>query len=290
MKLTKIDYLIVVIIITSIVITIIGINSYDTSNSYLIENQYGESVRIWGSGIYRYDSYFKAPIFIGTDYVVLFIMVPMLIIALIKRNRKKSIKTNLFLTSVVSVSLYYSTSIAFGVTYNRLHLLYILLFACSFFALILLIADINRDEFKSKQQWELPTKAITAFLIVSGISLFVAWLPDIIPSIISGKSLSLIEVYTTEITYVLDMGIVSPVIFICLYQLKRQQIFGCILLAIILKTCEMVGVMIILQTLFQVLAEIEVPIPVIITKVGIFILLAVFSLYFDVKLYKNITD
>lgn len=41
-----------------------------------------------------------------------------------------------------------------------------------------------------------------AFLIVTGISLFVAWLPDIITSIKNGTSLDLIEVYTTEITYI----------------------------------------------------------------------------------------
>ena len=290
MKLSKNDYIIIVIILTLFVITIIGINSFDTTNSYEFVNQYGDTVMIWGSGIYSHDSYFKAPIFIATDYVVLFILIPMMIVALIIEIRKRSVKTKLFLTSIISTALYYSTSIVFGVTYNKLHLIYILLFASTFFTLIVLIAEIDRGELKRKQLWQLPTKGITIFLIISGISLFIAWLPDIVPTIISDNTLSLIEVYTTEITYVLDMGIVSPVIFICLYMLRRQKIFGSILLAINLNACAIIGIMVILQTLLQLKAGIEISLPVIITKVGIFVVLASISVYYNIKFYRNIEN
>lgn len=65
-----------------------------------------------------------------------------------------------------------------------------------------------------------------AFLLIAGIALFVAWLPDIITSIIRGTSLELLEVYTTEITYVLDMGIISPLIFITYYLAKWEEAYG----------------------------------------------------------------
>ena len=52
------------------------------------------------------------------------------------------------------------------------------------------------------------------FLVLSGFSLFVAWLPDSIQTLINDSPLALIEVYTTEPTYVLDMGIISPLMFI----------------------------------------------------------------------------
>jgi hypothetical protein len=58
------------------------------------------------------------------------------------------------------------------------------------------------------------TNGIKIFLFFCGLSLFVAWLPDIIASLINKKSLGLIEIYTTQITYVLDMAIISPLIFI----------------------------------------------------------------------------
>jgi hypothetical protein len=52
--------------------------------------------------------------------------------------------------------------------------------------------------------------------------------------------------------------------------------------------CGIIGVMLPFQTLYQTLAGIETPIPVLIIKVGIFVLLAAFATYFNVKYYKNL--
>ena len=100
----------------------------------------------------------------------------------------------------------------------------------------------------------------------------------------------LIEIYTTEITYVLDMGIISPIIFICLFLLKKKDGLGDVLLAIILKMCVIIGVMISVATVFQTLGGIEVPVPALITKMGIFVVLSAFAAYFDIKLYRNIRE
>jgi hypothetical protein len=286
-KLKGIDILIICIIILLMVITIAGTCSFGTDKSYEITNQYGDTVKIYGNGIYDHDSYNKATILIGTDFTILFLVVPMMVVALVREIKRRTIKSKLFLTSVTATVLYYAASIAFGVIYNSLHLAYIALFSCSLFALIILVKCISPVELRKIQKWTLPSKGLSIFLYLSGISLFVAWLPDIITSLIDGKSLSLIEVYTTEITYVLDMGIISPLMFICLYLLKKKDGLGEIILAIILKACEIIGIILLVQTLVQILAGIVLPIPVLVTKVGIFIVLATFALYFDSKLYRN---
>lgn len=286
-KLTKFDMMIMAIIVLLVCISIIGLGSFNIINCYEVINQYGDTIKMWGSGVYKHDSYFKAPIFIGTDFTVLLVLVPMTTMALIKDIKNRTTKTKLILTSVIACILYYSASISFGITYNYLHLAYIALFSLSFFAMIVLIMKIDKKELKEKQTWDLPSKGIKIFLILSGLALFIAWLPDIIMSFFTGKSLALIEIYTTEITYVLDMGIVSPIMFICLYQLKNNIALGQVLLAIILKTCGFVGIMIIMQSLFQVMAKIEIPLPAVITKAGIFVILAAFSFYFNNKFYKN---
>ena len=60
------------------------------------------------------------------------------------------------------------------------------------------------------------------------------------------------------------------------------------MLAIILKACEIIGVMLLVQTLVQISAGIVWPVPVLVSKAGIFVVLATFALYFDIKLYKNL--
>ncbi len=70
--------------------------------------------------------------------------------------------------------LYYAASIALGVTYNSLHLRYIALFSSSLFALIILVKSINTVELRKLQKWIIPSRGLNVFLIISGVSIFVA--------------------------------------------------------------------------------------------------------------------
>jgi len=211
----------------------------------------------------------------------------MLTIALIRKIRRGTTGPRLFLIAVLGVTLYYAASIAFGVVYNSYQLLYIALFSCSLFAFVESIRKMDHDGPRTKQRPLLQTKGVNIFLVASGVALFVAWLPDVIPTIIGGNTLPLIEVYTTEITYVLDMGILSPLMFVCLYLRKKNDGLGDILLAVILTLCGVIGVMIPVQTVYQAVAGIVIPVPVLITKVGIFIVLAAFATHFNLRTFRG---
>lgn len=253
-------------------------------------NQYGDHVKIYGKGLYAHDSYFRAPIFRGTDFTMLFVSCPLLIIALVLDVKKKSLKSGLMLVSLLSCFLYYAASISFGVTYNSLQLVYIFLFAASFFALTGGISSISSAAMGKAIQKPLPYKGIAVFLVITGIALFAAWLPDIITSLLQKRSLLLIENYTTEITYVLDIGLIAPSCFVCLYLLKKRSGLGYILLDLLLTLCIIIGVMLPVQTVFQMQAGIELPLAAIITKIAGFCLLALFALYFKFRLFKAIIE
>ena len=82
----------IVTILLVLVVTITGIFSFDPGQSYYAMNQYGESIRIWGSGIYSHDSFFKAPIQIGTDITILFVVVPITLYSFIKFWKEQSVE------------------------------------------------------------------------------------------------------------------------------------------------------------------------------------------------------
>jgi len=289
-KINGVDKLLIFVTALLILITVTGVLSFNTERSYFITNQYGDEVRLFGSGIYSHDSYFKAPAFIGSDLTMLLFAVPMMTAALLGEIRHRTLKSKLKLTTVTGSVLYYAASVAFGVTYNTYHLLYIALFSGSLFSLITLIIRFDTDALQSSLSWDLPSKGLRIFLILTGVSLFVAWLPDIIPTILSRTTLPLIEVYTTEITYVLDMGIISPLMFICLALLKKKNGLGIVILSFMLTLGTIIGIMLPIQTVFQILAGIDIPAPVLITKGGIFVLLAVFAAAFNSKLLKSIEN
>jgi len=276
------------IIVFSIIATSTGLLYTTGGKAYNFVNQYGDTVKIYGDGLYALDSYFMAPIFRGTDFTIIFIAIPILIIALILDIKRKGLKNRIFLMSIISLFTYYSASIAFGVTYNILHLIYIALFSSSFFGLIIADSTIDKEQVENSMGDKLRFKGIYIFLLLTGISLIVAWLPDIIQSLVSGRSLGLIEVYTTQITYVLDMGILAPTALICLFQLKKRTGIGYILLSMLLTVCTIVGIMLPVQTVFQIKAGIPLPIGAIVTKIATFVVLAFFALYFNIKFYRNI--
>lgn len=272
----------IIIILLLIIISLCGILSLDFSKVYSYINQYGDEVKLFGSGIYKDDSYFKAPIFIGTDLCVLFFGVPLFIISLIKDFRNSTENTQLRLVSIEAISLYYAVSLCFGVKYNRIFVLYVILFSLLFFTLIKRMRALSKFNYSYEMK-----KSDAAFLIFSGISLCLAWWPDIIQTIINKTSLKLIENYTTEPTYVLDLGIISPLCFISLILMKKKDSFGVVLYAILLQSIMIVAVMMICQSAVQFASGVEIPLSALISKSIIFIILGLFAIALDRRRSHN---
>jgi len=271
-------------IIVLLIITITGIQSFEIEKSFFVTNIYGQTIQLFGNGAYFYDSYFKAPIFIGTDFTILVLVLPALIGTLVWVNIKPTLKNRLLLISLLGVIFYYSISISTGITYNYLFLFYISSVILSWVSIFILTKDLDLNQLVIST----PIKGYTIFLVVTGIALFAIWLMDIIPTLFNGGTLSLIETYTTEVTYVYDMAFISPIMFLSYYLIKRNDGFGTILLASMLVLCTVMGVMLPVQSAFQFVANIDIPIPVLIIKVGVFVLLACFSSILSFQLFKSI--
>jgi len=278
------DILSIIVILLLIVISATGVMSLDFSKKYEITNQYGDIVKMYGSGIYARDSYFAAPLFIGTDFMILFIFVPLFIYTYIRNAKESTNSTRLKLMSMYFVAFYYAASLSFGVTYNHYHLLYIGLFASTIFGLFSILRKIKIEELNYES-----TKGIKVFLILLGVALIVAWIPDIIQTLISNTPLPFIDVYTTSVTNVLDMGIIGPLCLVCLHLLNKKDKLAIVILASILKACIMTGIMLITQAICQILSGFAVTLPVLITKIGSFVLLGGFALYFNSRLYYSLS-
>lgn len=288
-EIRSISILNIFIILLSVIVAVCGICSFQTGQCCETVNQYGETVKMWGAGIYAHDSYFKGSINIGSDFAILIAVLPLAVTAFLKMRAKPVAENYIQNLGVISLLLYYSASIAFGVTYNRLHLLYIALFGTCFYCVCFLLGKLYSIKYSLKVVCKYRiTKGMKAFLIISGIALTVAWFPDILTSLVNGTSLDLIEVYTTEITYVLDMGVLSPLMFVILYLLNRERFMGYVLFRMILKLCSGIGVMIISQSVFQMIAEVSVLIPALITKGLIFVILALSAVIFERRLRQEV--
>lgn len=269
-------------------VTVCGVCSFNPHCAYDGVNQYGEAVKMWGAGIYARDTYFMAPIFIGSDLTILLFVLPSACLDFLRMKKNASIENRVRVFGVLSLILYYAASAAFGITYNALHLLYIALFGVCFFGAGAAFINLHTVGVCCEKVCTYSfSKGMKVFLLLSGVSLFVAWLPDIILSLVNNAPLKTIEGYTTGITNVLDMGVISPLMFVTYYLLKKDSFAGYVLLRMIFRICKIVGIMVPVQTLFQYLGGISVPLPELITKVFIFMVLAVFAASFEFKLRRT---
>lgn len=275
-----------------LIIALISVLTYRTGTTVEVTNIHGDAVTIAGSGIYANETHLKAAILTSCDIVMALMVVPLLLRAL---GRCRSVdprvrrQAQLHLGAVLGACLYYAVSVAFGVVYNELFLVYTALLGCSAFALMIHLRGIDYPAMAKHHTWRLGGRALTAFLIVGGVALAVAWLPDVVASWFDGGKLSVIGVYTTEITYVLDIGIIAPLMLATYRLLRRRDGLGLVLLAMLTFTCLLVGAQTLAVTITTIVSGIELGVVETITKVAIFVVLGAVAYYFDRKVYLGVT-
>jgi hypothetical protein len=262
---------------------------YQTSgNPFSFTTLHGETVQMYGQGIYAYDTYFSAPIYRGTDAVSLFLAVPLLAIAIWLYSRG-GLRGKLFLIGILSYFAYNSISVTLGVAYNALSLEYIAYMSASIFSLGLAIVSLDIHDLAARVSSSLPRRGIAILLFIAGGAVLFAWLSDLIgwlqPGAVPG-----IASYTTAVTHAIDLAVISPLCFLSGILILRRKPASFLTASILLILLTIVGVVVTVQTVFQLSAGIELAPGVIVGKAGSFAILALFAIWLAVRLFQSISE
>lgn len=251
MKTNKaLDYLILLLFLTALISTATGLFSSGGPGTFTFTSLHGKQVEMYGYGIYQFDTHFRAPISRGTDAITLFVGLPVLLVAFLK-YRKGSLKAAFLLTGILTYFVYNSASMAMGISYNFLLLVYIIYFSSSFFSLILAIFSIKFDELPEHITPAYPYRGAAYLLFFAGLSVFV-WLSEILGPLFAGTIYPAgLDIYTTEVTYVIDLGLIPPACYIAGFLLLRRQPSGYILSFMMLTLLTLIGCVVISQSIFQ---------------------------------------
>jgi hypothetical protein len=278
----QITVLTLIICITSFVATLIGIVSNSGKGSYLFKTIRGETIEIYGKGIYRHMSSDVAIQGIAQDYVTLFIGIPLLLFALFFYRKGKS-NAKFLLTGVL---LYFFLTYLFYTAmamYNELFLAYVVLLSCSFFALILNLISFN---YKSKLLKSDKYISITGyFLIVNSILIALLWLSVILPPLFN-QSIYPVELhhYTTLIVQGFDLGIFLPMGFVSALLALRKNNFGEIFTTIYIVFLSLLMTALTSKVIFMANAGANVvPVIFIMPAIGIFSTILSFQLLSQIK-------
>jgi hypothetical protein len=200
----------------------------------------GQTVRMYGRGLYRHDTLFIGAGNKGVDAVVLALGVPLLLVSTLL-YRRGSPRGALLLTGVLAYFLYVYASMALGAAYNPLFLVYVALFSASFFAFVGALASIDRQALPSHVSPRMPRRGLAYFLFACGLMTLFVWLGPLLVALLQGQPPLLLDSYTTMVTYALDLALITPATFLSGVLLLRGASLGYLVAVPLLGVLVLLG-------------------------------------------------
>lgn len=245
----------------------------------------GQSVEVYGKGLYQHMPADVAVQGIAQDYVTLFIAIPILLVSLMG-YRKKSVRSQYLLSGVLSyffvTYLFYT---AMGM-YNILFLVYVVLLGLSFFGLFISTRSLEylrNYRFSEK----IPAKAIGVFLMVNAVAIAFLWLSIVVPPLIDGTIYPAeLNHFTTLIVQGFDLGLLLPISFVIGYLIYKKKKQGYLYSTIYLGFLSLLMTALTAKIIAMAINGINV-IPIIFI-IPSFNLITVFCTYLMIKNIQNI--
>ncbi len=247
----------------------------------------GENLLLFGRGIYASDAVMNGAGFLGTDFVTMLVVLPLLLFSW-KRYKTGSLQGALLLAGAILFFFYNGASLALAAAYNDLFLLYTALMSLSFFAFIQLICGIQMDELAAAVSPKMPNKQIAMFLFISGSVVLLLWGSEIFGSLVSRVKPFYLSRYTTAVTHALDMGMIAPSVFIAGILILRKNAHGYRIAFPLLMLNVLIGPTVIAQTVVQILCGVEFSMGQLIGMIGSWIILAGFGIRTIISLYRGL--
>lgn len=285
---SALNWLVPLIAVLAIIIAGVGLFSQGGDGAFPFTTVYGDTIEIYGQGVYRHDSSFVAALFKGTDAVTLFAGIPLLLTGY-WLYRRGSLRGGIFLIGMLLYFLYLGVTYTFSAIFNSLFLVYTALFSASLFAVILALTSFDTQNLASKVTSGMPRRGIAIFMFVAGLGTLMLWLSELIGPLMTGQAPANLGPYTTMFTHGFDSAVITPACVITgMYLLKRKP-FGYLLAAPLLILCTLIGVVVIGQTISQTLAGFVFPIGVYIGMIGSWVVMGAFSVGLAIRFFRNIS-
>jgi hypothetical protein len=252
-----ISLLVILITTLSIFATSYAIVSNQGPGKYEYQSIFGETVSIYGKGLYSHDSVSMAAQAIAQDYVTLFLGVPLLLLSFYM-YRKGFLKGSLLLTGTLGYFLYTYASYSFLSMYNSMFLTYVALMSASFFAFILMMMSFDVEKLPLFFSEKLPVKFLGGFLLFVSFVFGMMWTGKLGFPLLNNTPPADLQHYTTFVIQALDLGFVVPAGLLAGILLMMRKPFGYLLAPVIIIKEITLLTALTAMILFQLKAGVEI--------------------------------
>ena len=282
-------WLVLLIAMLTVIVAGAGLFLQTDGNAFPFTTLYGESVEIYGQGVYKRDTIFSTGAIQGADVTSLFVGLPLLAAAYLL-YRRGSQRGGFLLASVLAYYFYYAASLTLVVAYNNLYLVYLTLFSASFFALVLSLMSIDITSLPARFSPRLPRRGLAIFMFVVGIGVAFIWLSDVINALVTNGVPEALGSHTALVTYTLDVGIIAPACLLAGILLLRRAPLGYLLTGILTIMLVLIGAMVISQTAMELNLGLQFSTGQLIGKVGTWIVMGGIAIWLAIAFLSNLSD
>lgn len=190
-------------------------------------------------GLFRPNHYRAAPDLVTSyqvqDFTILLIGIPVLAAGLWMEMRNSPRGRIVWLGGLAFMT-YMWASIAIQTPYNELFLVYVSLFGLSLFTFVGGMLTTDPDTVRRRVEEYINPTLYGGTLLVIGAGLAALWLSDLVPSLLSGTTPSLVEESGPQAlaSHVIDLGVVVPSVFLAAVWLLRGRTWGYVLTGVVL--------------------------------------------------------
>lgn len=280
-----ISVLVLCIAVFSLIACAYGVFTNQGQGQYEFVSINGETVQIYGKGLYQKDSVAIVTQGIAQDVVTMVLGVPLLLLSLYF-FRKGSLKGSLLLTGTIGYFLYTYVSYCFIWMYNSFFLVYVFLMSASFFAFVLGMMSIDIENLGSFFNEKIPVKRLGGFLIFFGIMIGMMWIGKIVPPLLNGTLPAGLDHYPTLAIQALDLGFIVPVAILSGVLLIKRRPFGYLLVSVVYMKGITMATAVTAMLVGQIMAGIKIGL----AEILIFPIINIGIIYCMVLVLKNIKE
>ena len=251
-----------------------------------VVNLHGQTVALYGRGLYRNDTLLAAGNNWGSDLVTLFLGLPLLVLSAML-YAKGSLRGRFVLLGTLGYFLYIGASYALGaVAYNEMFLVYVAQFSAALFAFLVVFRSFTPEVLAAGLPPDMPRRWPGAFLIASGAATLVIWMTEPVAALLAGNPPASLETRTTLFTHALDIAVIVPAALTAGFLILKRRPFGYVIAFSLLILEAMLMPVITIATIVQLRLGITFPPGAIVGPIAGFSVLAVLSLWVIASLLR----
>lgn len=177
----------------------------------------------------------------GTDVVILFVALPVLVFSMILA-RRGYLRAQLTWAGTLTYILYNAVIFAFATAFNPLFLLYVATLSLAFWSLVTLLTQVDVDSIRTHFAAKTLVRFFAGYLAVISLLFLMTWLKQIIPAMFDSAAPAFLAgtIMLTSPVHVLDLGFLLPLGFLGAVWLWQKKSWGYLLagLLMVMMTIE----------------------------------------------------